>query len=215
VVFLEETVTSTVLSFGAILVVVFLITGSIPGTLLISMCVFLVDYFLLALVHFWSLNLNGIVVVNVIIAIGLAVDYSAHIGHTYLATVPPRRLKSKKQIRAYKARKALSQMGSSVFHGAFSTFLAISCLMQSNSYVFKVFYRLWVGIILFGCANGFLLLPVVLSYIGPTTGHADPSESKKQKPFKDAQENSSPDNSVIDPEFKPEVDSERKGNNAA
>ena len=58
-------------------------------------------------------------------------------------------------------------MGSSVFHGGFSTFLAISILGFSSSYVFKVFFRLWFGIIVFGMSNGFFLLPVILSFVGP------------------------------------------------
>ena len=63
---------------------------------------------------------------------------------------------------------ALSKMGSSVFHGGFSTFLAIIIVSPSKTYIFIVFFRLWFGILLFGMANGFLLLPVVLSFIGPT-----------------------------------------------
>ena len=58
-------------------------------------------------------------------------------------------------------------MGSSVFHGGFSTLLAISALAPSSSYVFVVFFKLWVGIIVFGMSNGFFLLPVILTYIGP------------------------------------------------
>lgn len=58
-------------------------------------------------------------------------------------------------------------MGSSVFHGGFSTFLAIIALSAAQSYIFVVFFRLWFGIIVFGMANGFLLLPVILSFIGP------------------------------------------------
>ena len=58
-------------------------------------------------------------------------------------------------------------MGSSVFHGGVSTMLAIVVLGFSKSYVFVIFFRLWVGIIVFGMANGFLLLPVILSIIGP------------------------------------------------
>ena len=58
-------------------------------------------------------------------------------------------------------------MGSSVFHGGFSTFLAICVLGFAKSYIFNVFFRLWMGIIIFGLANGFLLIPVVLSLIGP------------------------------------------------
>ena len=57
-------------------------------------------------------------------------------------------------------------MGSSVFHGGFSTFVALSVLAPANTYLFMVFYRMWFGIILFGMANGFLLLPVILSFAG-------------------------------------------------
>lgn len=66
-----------------------------------------------------------------------------------------------------KVRKALTQMGSSVFHGAASTFLAILPLSAAASYIFTVFFRMWFGIIVFGVANGFILLPVLLSLIGP------------------------------------------------
>ena len=59
-------------------------------------------------------------------------------------------------------------MGSSVFHGGFSTFLAIILTAPSRSYVFIVFFRLWFSIILFGMANGCILLPVILSLVGPT-----------------------------------------------
>ena len=59
-------------------------------------------------------------------------------------------------------------MGSSVFHGAFSTFLAIITLSPSKTYIFLVFFRLWFGIIIFGMANGFMLLPVILTFIGQT-----------------------------------------------
>lgn len=58
-------------------------------------------------------------------------------------------------------------MGSSVFHGAFSTFLAISVLAGSASYIFEVFFKMWFGIIIFGTLNGFILLPVLLSLCGP------------------------------------------------
>ena len=70
---------------------------------------------------------------------------------------------------------ALSKMGSSVFHGGFSTFVALSALQPSKTYVFIVFYRLWFGIIIFGMANGFFLLPVVLSYVGPIETGVDPA----------------------------------------
>ena len=81
------------------------------------------------------------------------------------------------KIRRYKAHTALTKMGSSVFHGGFSTFLAISVLAPAKTYIFVVFYRLWFGIILFGMSNGFLFLPVILSLAGPTHTAEDPEMS--------------------------------------
>ena len=72
---------------------------------------------------------------------------------------------------------ALQKMGSSVFHGGFSTFLAIFALTPAETYVFISFFRLWVGIIVFGMSNGFVLLPVLLSYVGPIQQIDDSSKS--------------------------------------
>ena len=178
VVFTEETVLSVGLSLIAVFFVVFFITGSFPVTLLVVLAVLLVDFFLIALVYFWDLTFNTVVVIQIVIAIGLAVDYSAHISHTYLIVVPPAEL-SNSEKRMFKARQALSQMGSSVFHGGFSTFLAIITLSAAKSYIFKVFFKMWFGIIIFGMANGFLLLPVILSFVGPLGNENPETESNK------------------------------------
>ena len=58
-------------------------------------------------------------------------------------------------------------MGTSVFNGGFSTFLAVVVLAISKSYVFRVFFKMFFGISLFGLAHGLILLPVALALIGP------------------------------------------------
>ena len=73
---------------------------------------------------------------------------------------------------------ALRKMGSSVFHSGFSTFIAILVLAPSKTYVFIVFFRLWFGIIVFGMANGFILLPIILSFCGPLSEPAAGDEKK-------------------------------------
>ena len=154
----------------AVTCVLLVITGNLLVTLLVTMSILLVDIYLYALIYYWGLTFNTIVVINIVVAIGLSVDYSAHIAHTYLTAKPPNnsyfRGNNHKK-RLFKARTALSQMGSSVFHGGFSTLLAISVLGPSSSYVFVVFFKLWVGIIVFGMSNGFFLLPVIMQFIGP------------------------------------------------
>ena len=84
VVFIKETLLSTGLSFIAVVLVILFITASVPVTILVTISVLLVDFFIVALVHYWNLTFNNIVVVQVVIAVGLAVDFSAHIAHTYL-----------------------------------------------------------------------------------------------------------------------------------
>ena len=80
-------------------------------------------------------------------------------------------------------------MGSSVFHGGFSTLLAISALGPSSSYVFVVFFKLWVGIIVFGMSNGFFLLPVIMQFVGPV--EVDGPIKKRTREEKDTKSSSS------------------------
>jgi predicted RND superfamily exporter protein len=68
-----------------------------------------VDLYLLALLYFWGLTFNTIVVLQVVIALGLAVDYSVHIAHNYLVVVPPPGVcTTTLEKRLYKVKKALA-----------------------------------------------------------------------------------------------------------
>ena len=166
--FKKESFVSCGLSIVAVLIIILIVTASMKVTLLVAFCVLLVDLFLVGLVYFWGLTFSPFVMINIVIAIGLSVDYSAHIAHTYLGVEAPKHIEEKSDIRMYKTKKALAIMGSSVFHGGFSTFLAIVALAPAQSWLFQVFFKLWFGIIVFGMANGFLLLPVMLTMVGPT-----------------------------------------------
>lgn len=98
------------LSIGACLIVILFITASPQATFLVALCVALVDVFLAALIFYWGLTFNPFVVLNIVIAIGLSVDYSAHISHSYLVTEVPNDETGKKiyntqeKKRVYKAQ---------------------------------------------------------------------------------------------------------------
>ena len=183
----KEALFNITCALAAIFVIMLLLTANLTVSLFILICVALVDLFLFALMVFWSVSYNTVTGLNIIAALGLAVDYSAHIGHAYLLVDEPThddegRELTKSERRMYKAKHALITMGSSVFHGAFSTFLAILALAPAKSYIFLSFFKMWFGIVVFGVLNGFILLPVMLALIGPLKkAHSDDVKQETQK----------------------------------
>merc|ERR1712054_196702 len=107
----------------------------------------------------WGMKIDGVTVVMLIVALGLAVDYSAHIGVAYLHTHG--------RTRGEAVIEALADMGTPVCHGAMSTFIAIVVLAGSKSFVFISFFKQLFFATVLGCGHGMLLLPVLLSLCAP------------------------------------------------
>ena len=106
----------------------------------------------------WGLTIDSVAIINLVLAIGLSVDYSVHVAHAFLQ-IPG--------TRQERVDKALEEMGTAVVHGAFSTFLAVLILSSSQSYIFRIFFKQFFGICVFGASHGLVLLPTLLSLIGP------------------------------------------------
>ena len=63
--------------------------------------------------------------------------------------------------------ESLADIGASVLQGATSTFLAVAVLLFSSSYVFVILSKQFALTVTLGIAHGLLLLPVLLSLLGP------------------------------------------------
>lgn len=98
------------------------------------------------------------------LAVGLSVDYAAHVAHSFLIARAP---SSVSNSRKYRALIAVRHIGTAVLSGAGSTLLALSFLSFSKTYVLRAFFKIFLLVIIFGLWHGLLLLPVVLSTIGP------------------------------------------------
>ena len=122
--------------------------------------------------HFWDINLNSISAINLALAVGLTVDFSAHIGLAFMESVGTRQ---------ERAINALGNLGPPLVHGGFSTFLAISVLAFAKSYVFRIFFKMFLLIIGLGMWHGLTLVPQLLSLVGPSGYFTSGDEKGKEE----------------------------------
>ncbi|XP_057299716.1 patched domain-containing protein 3-like isoform X2 [Hydractinia symbiolongicarpus] len=144
-------------------IIVFLVTlfliANLWVSLLVVTCVVFTLINIAGYMHFWGLTVDTVTTIQLILAIGLSVDYSAHIGHGFMA--------SRDGDRKARAAHALEEIGPAVVHGGFSTFLAFVFLAGSESYVFSTFFKLFFLVVVFGMFHGLVYLPIMLRLIGP------------------------------------------------
>ena len=129
--------------------------------------------------HFWGVMIDTSAAVLLTVAMGLAVDYSAHITHSFLANT--------EGSRDERVKRTMLGMGPAVFNGGFSTFLAFSLLMTSKSFVFLVFFKIFFLVVFFGLLHGLIFLPVVLNFIGPKPAATKLSNKNSVSPNRKSQ----------------------------
>ena len=176
----------------------FLLIADLVVSLLVFLCVALTLLEIAGGAYFMGLTIEISTSIILILAVGLALDYSAHIGVTYIIT--------KKGNRKERTQETLNTMGTAVFNGGFSTFLAFSLVAFSNSYVFLTFFKVnkkflskltfilkfFIGhefykflfqmfscVVVFGLFHGLFVLPVLLSLVGPSLPQQEDTEAVK------------------------------------
>eukprot|EP00003_Mantamonas_plastica_P008055 TRINITY_DN1695_c0_g1_i10.p1 TRINITY_DN1695_c0_g1~~TRINITY_DN1695_c0_g1_i10.p1 ORF type:complete len:255 (+),score=64.64 TRINITY_DN1695_c0_g1_i10:501-1265(+) len=84
-----------------------------PGTaFIVVMMVVMVDAGLLGFMFYFGLSIDSLTVANLVMALGLSVDYSAHVAHAFMAIPGTDNVE--------RARLAMESMGASVFVSIFS-----------------------------------------------------------------------------------------------
>lgn len=81
----------------------------------------------------WGLTIDLVSCIGLELAVGLCVDYAAHVGHTFLVTGPG--------TRHERALQTVIHIGPAVLYGGISMFLAVLMLADSEAYTFQAFFK--------------------------------------------------------------------------
>lgn len=112
---------------------------------------------LIGFLYWWGVTISSVSTIYVLISVGLAVDYSAHIAHMFVTSTGT---------ADERALKALVRIGPCVFNAVMSTLLAVFVLFFSKSYIFRVFAIALCLVVTFGGGHGLIALPVFLALFG-------------------------------------------------
>lgn len=151
--FLPTTKLNVASAFVACMVVCWFFLMSPVLVLLVGLMVVCIDAWLFGLMTLWNVNLNESSVVCVVMACGFAVDFCAHVGHSF---------KYATGSGDERAAHAIVNAGRAIANAGFTTLLATTCLIAGGA-IFVTFSKMFTGIVIFGLLHALVLLPVVLS----------------------------------------------------
>ncbi|KAL4791047.1 patched family-domain-containing protein [Aspergillus venezuelensis] len=166
---------------GSAVAIIFAITsillGSVATGAVVTATVVMIVVDIIGSMAIAGVSLNAVSLVNLIICVGIGVEFCAHIARAFMfpsRTIidnVPTRFRGK-DARAW---TALVNVGGSVFSGITVTKLLGVCVLAfTRSKIFEIYYfRVWLALIIFAATHALIFLPVALSYFGGD-GYADP-----------------------------------------
>jgi Niemann-Pick C1 protein len=159
---------------GSALAVIFvasaILLGSLMTAALLVLTVTMVVVDVAGVMVLWGVSLNAVSLVNLVICVGIGVEFCAHIAKSFtvpspsaIVHVPPRMTE-----REDRACCALVSVGSSVFSGITLTkFVGVTVLAFTRSKIFEIYYfRIWLALVILAALHGLVFFPALLSSWG-------------------------------------------------
>merc|ERR550525_1946760 len=164
----QELLRNLLLSLLCVAVITLLLLGDLFVCIIVLLMVVLTLVDIVGFLHFWGLTIDILSAVNIVLAIGLCVDYAVHIAHAFLTS---------EGTRQERANSAVRLIGLAVINGGVTTFLALFFCSFSSAHVFITFFKVFCLTVTFGLFHGLVLLPGLLSVLGPASSSSSLDEA--------------------------------------
>lgn len=149
-----QTVAFALLCMTIVLVV---FTPSVSTILSGTASVLSINLGVFGLLYYWNIDLDPISMTTTLMAIGLSVDFVAHISfHYYKGGIEDRR---------QRLRHALSSIAWPMLQAALSTVLSLLVLVLIHAYMVQVFVKVVLLVVMLGLIHGLFVLPIVYAAI--------------------------------------------------
>ena len=171
-----QTIQTILVTAGIMILISIILIPNFICSLWVTIVIVSIVIGVIGYMTWWGVRLDGVALINLIMCIGFSVDFSAHICYHYLTAGEDEakpNLKPEDRIR-----HSLYALGIPIVQGAFSTLLGVAGLFFAPSYIFVTFAKMIFLVIMLGAFHGVILLPVLLSLMGPGSCTSGSNESK-------------------------------------
>ena len=164
------TATLILVSLAIIFVLTSLFLGSLLTGVVVTLTVVMIVVDIIGVMAIFQVSLNAISLVNLVICLGISVEFCAHVARAFMFPLTTLLDKARHRFRGRDARAwaALVNVGGSVFTGITITKLLGVCVLAfTRSKIFEVYYfRIWLGLVILAASHALVFLPVALSLVG-------------------------------------------------
>uniref|UniRef100_A0A1I8BUA4 SSD domain-containing protein n=1 Tax=Meloidogyne hapla TaxID=6305 RepID=A0A1I8BUA4_MELHA len=141
-------------------IVLALFTPSIVIIFVGSSAVLSINMGVFGILYFWNINLDPISMMTTLTAIGVSVDFVAHISFHYYNSGCVDNLQQKQRLK-----HALQSIGWPMLQAGLSTVLCVVVLAVIDVYIVQVFVKVVFLVVSLGLIHGLLILPIAYSTI--------------------------------------------------